>query len=90
MIDGRSIVDWETDMSAYNKKTLNFEAFKTILILLSPLLPSNLCSGSIFALRLTPTIETRYKYFVNSSKNYVICTAFKKKPVKKAHHIYRA
>ena len=27
-IDGRKVADWETDMSAYNQKTLNFEAFK--------------------------------------------------------------
>ena len=31
VIEGRSVVDWETDMSAYNKKTLNFEAFKTYI-----------------------------------------------------------
>ena len=31
LIDGRRVVDWETDMSAYNKKTLNFEAFKTYI-----------------------------------------------------------
>jgi len=31
VIDGRRVVDWETDMSAYNKKTLNFEAFKTYI-----------------------------------------------------------
>ena len=30
-IDGRRVVDWETDMSAYNKKTLDFEAFKTYI-----------------------------------------------------------
>ncbi len=30
VIDGRKISDWESDMSAYNKKTLNFEAFKNI------------------------------------------------------------
>ncbi len=27
-IDGRSVVDWETSMSAFNKKTLDFEKFK--------------------------------------------------------------
>ena len=31
VVDGRKVVDWETDMSAYNKKTLNFEAFKTYI-----------------------------------------------------------
>lgn len=31
LIDGRRVVDWETDMSAYNKKTLNFDAFKTYI-----------------------------------------------------------
>ena len=30
-IDGRKVVDWETDMSAFNKKTLNFEAFRTYI-----------------------------------------------------------
>jgi hypothetical protein len=28
VIDDKSIVEWETDMSAYNKKALNLEAFK--------------------------------------------------------------
>ncbi|RLN91530.1 hypothetical protein BBJ28_00015050, partial [Nothophytophthora sp. Chile5] len=27
-VDGRRVVEWEADMSAYSKKTLNFEAFK--------------------------------------------------------------
>ena len=31
VIDGKSVVEWETAMSAYNKKTLNFEAFKTYI-----------------------------------------------------------
>jgi len=31
LVDGRKVVDWETDMSAYNKKTLDFEAFKTYI-----------------------------------------------------------
>ena len=31
LVDGKKVVDWETDMSAYNKKTLNFEAFKTYI-----------------------------------------------------------
>ena len=31
VIDGRRVVEWEADMSAYNKKTLNFEAFKVYL-----------------------------------------------------------
>ena len=31
LVDGRSVVDWETDMSAFNKKTLNFEEFKIYL-----------------------------------------------------------
>jgi hypothetical protein len=31
MIDVRSVVDWETDMSAFNKKTLNFVEFKMYL-----------------------------------------------------------
>lgn len=30
-IDGRRVVDWENDMSAHNKKTLDFEAFKTYI-----------------------------------------------------------
>ncbi len=28
LIDGRSVVEWETFMSAFNKKTLDFEKFK--------------------------------------------------------------
>jgi hypothetical protein len=31
VIDGRRVVEWEADMSAYNKKTLNFKAFKVYL-----------------------------------------------------------
>ena len=31
VIDGRCVVEWEADMSAYSKKTLNFEAFKVYL-----------------------------------------------------------
>jgi hypothetical protein len=31
MIGGRRVVDWEADMSAYNKKTLNFDAFEVYL-----------------------------------------------------------
>ncbi len=31
LIDGRRVVDWEADMSAYNKKTLNIEAFKVYI-----------------------------------------------------------
>jgi hypothetical protein len=31
VINGESVVVWETDMSAYNKKTRDFEAFKTYI-----------------------------------------------------------
>eukprot|EP00835_Amoeboradix_gromovi_P005661 NODE_556_length_6708_cov_0.674837.p2 type:complete len:218 gc:universal NODE_556_length_6708_cov_0.674837:5906-5253(-) len=31
VIDGRRVVEWEADMSAYNKKTLDFEAFKVYI-----------------------------------------------------------
>lgn len=31
VIDGRRVVDWEADMSAYNKKTLDFDAFKVYI-----------------------------------------------------------
>ena len=31
MVDGRRVDEWEADLSAYNKKTLDFEAFKVYL-----------------------------------------------------------
>jgi hypothetical protein len=31
VIDGRRVIDWEADMSNYNKKTLDFEAFKVYI-----------------------------------------------------------
>jgi hypothetical protein len=31
MVNGRRVVEWEADLSAYNKKTLDFEAFKVYL-----------------------------------------------------------
>jgi hypothetical protein len=31
LVDGRRVIDWETDMSAFNKKTLDFEEFKIYL-----------------------------------------------------------
>ena len=30
-VEGRTVVEWETEMSQYNKKTLNFDAYKTYL-----------------------------------------------------------
>ena len=30
-IDGRTVTEWESDLSAYNKKTLDFEAFKVYI-----------------------------------------------------------
>jgi hypothetical protein len=32
LIDGRTITEWETDMSPYNKKTLDFVSFQTYLL----------------------------------------------------------
>jgi transposase len=31
VVDGKRIVEWETDMSAFNRKTMDFESFKTYI-----------------------------------------------------------